>query len=106
MCTIGALPREPTAQVVSSKDGLWLSIAVTLGMALVTGLVQPFAQPQANTLQSFGFASALACFGHVPQETRNTPLLCPVRPISSCLFDCETVSFPVRCTVICVADEA
>jgi hypothetical protein len=92
---------------VSSKDGLWLSIAVTLGMALVTGLVQPFAQPQANTLQSFGFASALACFGHVPaQETRNTPLLCPVRPISSCLFDCETVSFPVRGTVICVAHEA
>ena len=57
-----ALPLEPTAQVVSSKDGLWLSIAVTLGMALVTGLVQPFAQPQANTLQSFGFASALAIF--------------------------------------------
>jgi len=50
--------------VVSSKDGLWLSIAVTLGMALVTGLVQPFAQPQANTLQSFGFASlALAAVG-------------------------------------------
>eukprot|EP00435_Cladocopium_sp_Y103_P024194 s1814_g5.t3 len=50
--------------VVSSKDGVWLSVAVTLGMALVTGLVQPFAQPQANTLQSLGFASlALAAVG-------------------------------------------
>ncbi|CAK9007435.1 unnamed protein product [Durusdinium trenchii] len=32
--------------VVNSKDGLWLSIAITLGMALAIGLVRPFAQPQ------------------------------------------------------------
>ena len=37
-------------------DNLWLCVAITLGMALVIGLAQPFAQPQMNVLQS-------ACFG-------------------------------------------
>jgi len=37
-------------------DNLWLCVTITLGMALVIGLAQPFAQPQINVLQS-------ACFG-------------------------------------------
>ena len=41
-------------------DSLWLCIAITLGMALVIGLVQPFARPQMNVLQSVCFACALA----------------------------------------------
>eukprot|EP00435_Cladocopium_sp_Y103_P046232 s1552_g13.t1 len=41
--------------VVSSRDGLWLSIAITLGMALTIGFVQPFACRQANILQTTCF---------------------------------------------------
>jgi hypothetical protein len=40
-------------------DNLWLCVAITLGMALVIGLAQPFAQPQMNVLQSACFACAL-----------------------------------------------
>ena len=39
-------------------DNLWLCVAITLGMALVIGLAQPFAQPQMNVLQSTCFACA------------------------------------------------
>ena len=48
-----------TLQVVA-VDNLWLCVAITLGMALVIGLAQPFAQPQMNVLQSACFACALA----------------------------------------------
>eukprot|EP00913_Durusdinium_trenchii_P011303 g10615.t1 len=41
--------------VVAAKDGVWLSITLTLSMALVIGIVRPFAQSQVNTLQSFCF---------------------------------------------------
>ena len=41
---------------VVAVDNLWLCVAITLGMALVIGFAQPFAQPQMNVLQS-------ACFG-------------------------------------------
>ena len=44
------------AQVVSSKDGLWLSVAITLGMALIIGTARPFVQPQVNVLQTTSFA--------------------------------------------------
>ena len=47
------------SEVVSSKDGLWLSVAITVGMALVIGIAQPFAQPQVNALQTTSFACAL-----------------------------------------------
>ena len=46
-----------TLQVVA-VDNLWLCVAITLGMALVIGLAQPFAQPQMNVLQSACFACA------------------------------------------------
>eukprot|EP00435_Cladocopium_sp_Y103_P046390 s47_g13.t1 len=50
--------------VVSSRDGLWLSIAITLGMALTIGFVQPFACRQANILQTTCFTClALAAVG-------------------------------------------
>ncbi|CAL1135043.1 unnamed protein product, partial [Cladocopium goreaui] len=49
---------------VVAVDNLWLCVAITLGMALVTGLTQPFAQPQMNVLQSACFAClALAAVG-------------------------------------------
>ncbi|CAK9016522.1 LRR receptor-like serine/threonine-protein kinase FLS2, partial [Durusdinium trenchii] len=41
--------------VVGSKDGLWLSVAITLTMALVVGMAQPFVQPQVNALQTSCF---------------------------------------------------
>ncbi|CAE7546042.1 GSO2 [Symbiodinium natans] len=41
--------------VVSARDGLWLSMAITFGMAVIIGSARPFAQPQVNTLQSFSF---------------------------------------------------
>ena len=43
---------------VVAVDSLWLCVAITLGMALVIGLAQPFAQPQMNVLQSACFACA------------------------------------------------
>jgi len=49
-----------TPQVVA-VDNLWLCVAITLGMALVIGLAQPFAQPQMNVLQSSCFACAWPC---------------------------------------------
>ncbi|CAK9004781.1 unnamed protein product, partial [Durusdinium trenchii] len=50
--------------VVSSKDGLWLSVAITLGMALIIGTARPFVQPQVNVLQTTSFAClALAALG-------------------------------------------
>eukprot|EP00435_Cladocopium_sp_Y103_P013945 s3795_g3.t1 len=53
----------PCAYVVA-VDNLWLCVAITLGMALVIGLAQPFAQPQMNVLQSACFAClALAAVG-------------------------------------------
>jgi len=49
---------------VVAVDNLWLCVAITLGMALVIGLAQPFAQPQMNVLQSVCFAClALAAVG-------------------------------------------
>jgi len=49
---------------VVAVDNLWLCVAITLGMALVIGLAQPFAQPQMNVLQSACFAClALAAVG-------------------------------------------
>ena len=48
---------QSKSQVVA-VDNLWLCVAITLGMALVTGLAQPFAQPQMNVLQSACFACA------------------------------------------------
>ena len=36
------------AEVVAAKDGVWLSITLTLSMALVIGIVRPFAQSQAD----------------------------------------------------------
>ena len=99
-----ALPLEPTAQVVSSKDGLWLSIVVTLGMALVTGLVQPFAQPQANTLQSFGFASALANFQHKTEAWNKRRK--QTTPIAFLLVSLIVKLFLFQYVAICIADEA
>lgn len=50
--------------VVGSKDGLWLSVAITLTMALVVGMAQPFVQPQVNALQTSCFTClALAAVG-------------------------------------------
>ena len=46
---------------VVAVDNLWLCVAITLGMALVIGLAQPFAQPQMNVLQSACFACAWLC---------------------------------------------
>ena len=46
---------------VVAVDSLWLCVAITLGMALVIGLAQPFAQPQMNVLQSACFACAWPC---------------------------------------------
>ena len=46
-----------------AADNLWLCVAITLGMALVIGLAQPFAQPQMNVLQSACFACAWPCMG-------------------------------------------
>lgn len=43
--------------IVDSKDALQLSLAITLGMAATCGLVQPYLQPQVNTLQSCCFVS-------------------------------------------------
>lgn len=52
------------ASVVASKDGFWLSVAITLGMALVVGLAQPFMQPQLNALQTCCFLClSLAALG-------------------------------------------
>ena len=48
---------QSESQVVA-VDNLWLCVAITLGMALVIGLAQPFAQPQMNVLQSACFACA------------------------------------------------
>ena len=48
---------QSKSQVVA-VDNLWLCVAITLGMALVIGLAQPFAQPQMNVLQSACFACA------------------------------------------------
>ena len=39
-------------------DNLWLCVAITLGMTLVIGLAQPFAQSQMNVLQTACFACA------------------------------------------------
>ena len=39
-------------------DNLWLCVAILLGMTLVIGLAQPFAQPQMNVLQTACFACA------------------------------------------------
>ena len=52
---VASMAFRGTLQVVA-VDNLWLCVAITLGMALVIGLAQPFAQPQMNVLQS-------ACFG-------------------------------------------
>eukprot|EP00439_Symbiodinium_sp_Y106_P032306 s867_g3.t2 len=61
--------------VVSSKDGLWLSVAITFGMAVIVGSVRPFAQPQVNTLQSFSFCClALAAVGFAHRWTSLTHL--------------------------------
>ena len=46
-----------TAKVVAVNN-LWLSVAITLGMALVIGLTRPFVQPQLNVLQTACFACA------------------------------------------------
>ncbi|CAE7745200.1 MIK2 [Symbiodinium sp. CCMP2592] len=67
--------------VVSSRDGLWLSVAITFGMAVIVGSVRPFAQPQVNTLQSFSFCClALAAVGFAHRWTSLThlTLLAPV----------------------------
>ena len=48
-----------TAKVVAVNN-LWLSVAITLGMALVIGLTRPFVQPQLNVLQTACFACALS----------------------------------------------
>lgn len=48
-------------QVVGSKDGLGLSVAITLGMALTIAVAQPFARPQQNALYGFCFACDLSC---------------------------------------------
>jgi len=61
--------------VVSSKDGLWLSVAITFGMAVIVGSVRPFAQPQVNSLQSFSFCClALAAVGFAHRWTSLTHL--------------------------------
>lgn len=47
-------------QVVGSKDGLGLSVTITLVMALIIGVAQPFALPQQNGLYTFCFACDLS----------------------------------------------
>ena len=53
---------QSESQVVA-VDNLWLCVAITLGMALVIGLAQPFAQPQMNVLQSTCFGCTWPCMG-------------------------------------------
>ncbi|CAK9032585.1 unnamed protein product [Durusdinium trenchii] len=49
---------------VVAVNNLWLSVAITLGMALVIGLTRPFVQPQLNVLQTACFAClAVAAVG-------------------------------------------
>ncbi|CAE7206176.1 unnamed protein product [Symbiodinium sp. CCMP2456] len=67
--------------VVSSRDGLWLSVAITFGMAVIVGSVRPFAQPQVNALQSFSFcclALAAVGFAHRWSSLTHVALLAPV----------------------------
>ncbi|CAE7391857.1 RLK7 [Symbiodinium natans] len=67
--------------VVATQDGMWLSVAVTLGMALIIGVAQPFAQPQANTLQSFCFLClgvAAVAFAHHDRWIPRLALAAPV----------------------------
>ena len=53
------LPSAGKPEVVGSKDGFWLSVAILLGMALVVGIARPFARPQVNALQTSCFVCAL-----------------------------------------------
>ena len=53
---------QSESQVVA-VDNLWLCVAITLGMALVIGLAQPFAQSQMNVLQSTCFGCTWPCMG-------------------------------------------
>ncbi|CAE7892400.1 unnamed protein product, partial [Symbiodinium necroappetens] len=67
--------------VVSSRDGLWLSVAITFGMAVIIGSVRPFAQPQVNALQSFSFcclALAAVGFAHRWSSLTHLALLAPL----------------------------
>eukprot|EP00913_Durusdinium_trenchii_P026011 g24404.t2 len=54
--------------VVSTKDGLMLSVALMLGMAIIIGVMSPYARPQINTLQSLCFTclavSAVGFYQH------------------------------------------
>ena len=64
---------QSESQVVA-VDNLWLCVAITLGMVLVIGLAQPFAQPQMNVLQSVCFACAWPFFVEIGIWTLKIPL--------------------------------
>lgn len=48
------------AEVVTAEDGLWLSLGITVGMALVISLASPFEKPQVNVFHTCCFACSLA----------------------------------------------